>query len=241
MTAFNATKETLSSASLLLYPKADAPTCLTTDASVTAVRAVLQQHNNGTWHPISFFSKKMTLAETRYSTFDRDLLALYLAIKHFHHFLEGRLFHVLTDHRPLTFALNTRSDCHSPRQVCQLGCISQFTSTIEHIKGADNVADALSHVHTNVLLLGKPPTLDFEAMAEAQAVDSLTRSLQSSSTTTLVVEAISLANSCNPLYCDTFKGMQCPVVPLAWHTTVFDSLHGLSHPGIWATQKLVTA
>ena len=48
----------------------------------------------------------MTPAETRYSTFDRELLAVYLSIKHFRYFLEGRLFHVLTDHKPLTYALN---------------------------------------------------------------------------------------------------------------------------------------
>ena len=64
-----------------------------TDASDTAVGAVLQQYVNGTWYPISFFSWKTTPAKTRYSTFDRELLAEYLAIKHFQHFLEGRYFH----------------------------------------------------------------------------------------------------------------------------------------------------
>ena len=100
LAAFNATKEALANASLLYYPAAAAPTCLVTDASNTAVGAVLQQYVNGTWHPISFFSRKMTPAETRYSTFDRELLAVYLAIKHFRHFLEGRHFHVLTEHKP---------------------------------------------------------------------------------------------------------------------------------------------
>ena len=73
---------------------------LATDASDTAVGVVLQQHHNGTWHPISFCSKKMTPAETHYSTFDQELLVAYLAIKHFRHFLEGRQFMFLkiTDH-----------------------------------------------------------------------------------------------------------------------------------------------
>ena len=61
-----------------------------TDSSDTEVGAVLQQHIKGSWHPISFFSKKMTSTEKHYSTFDRELLA----IKHFRHFLEGREFHV---------------------------------------------------------------------------------------------------------------------------------------------------
>ena len=75
------------------------------------------------------------------------MLAVYLGIKHFRHFLEGRSFHVLTDHKPLTYVLNSRSDRYSPRQTRQLDYISQFTSTIRHVHGMDNVvADALSRI-----------------------------------------------------------------------------------------------
>ena len=145
--AFNATKQALANASLLAYPSPDAPTCLMTDASDTAVGAVLQQYINDTWHPISFFSRKMTPAETRYSIFDQELLAVYLSIKHFRHFLEGQTFHVLTDHKPFTYALNSRPDRYSPRQACQLDYITQFTSTIRHVHSMDNVvADALSRI-----------------------------------------------------------------------------------------------
>ena len=41
--AFKATKEALGNATLLYYPKPDAPTCLMTDAPNIAVGAVLQQ------------------------------------------------------------------------------------------------------------------------------------------------------------------------------------------------------
>lgn len=180
-----------------------------TDASDTAVRAVLQQYTRGSWRPISFFSRKLSPAENRYSTFDRELLAVYLAIRHFRHHLEGRQFHVLTDHKPLTYALNSRSDRHSPRQAHQLDYISQFTSIIRHVHGMDNVvADALSRIESNALLTGKPPIVDFAAMAATQSTDSHIRSLQSSSSTTLVVKAIPLANSTHPLYCDTSTGNQ---------------------------------
>ena len=207
MAAFEATQEALAKASLLNYPQPEAPTCLMTDASDTAVGAVLQQHLNGTWAPIAFFSRKMTPAETRYSTFDRELLAVYLAIRHFRHLLEGRPFHILTDHTPLTFALNSRSDRHSPRQARQLDYISQFTSTIRHVHGMDNVvADALSRIETNALLSGQPPKVDFAAIAKSQATDPQIRALQSSPHSTLVVEAVSLANSPDPLYCDTSTG-----------------------------------
>ncbi len=65
--AFNRTKEVLAVATLLAHPKPDAPTCLMTDASSSAVGAVLRQLVKNTWHPIAFFSN--------YITFDRELLA----------------------------------------------------------------------------------------------------------------------------------------------------------------------
>ena len=100
--AFTHIKEALATATLLVHPKPDALTNVMTNASNTAVGAVLQQFVDGLWQPISFFSKKLSPAETRYSTYDRELLAAYLALKHLRYFLEGRSFHVMTDHKPLT-------------------------------------------------------------------------------------------------------------------------------------------
>nr|VZI05960.1 unnamed protein product [Spirometra erinaceieuropaei] len=84
-------------------------------------------------------------SETRYSTFGRELLAIYLAVKHFRHFLERRDFTVFTDHKPLTFALRSHSDKYNPREIAHLDYISQFTTDIRHIDGTKNeVADMLS-------------------------------------------------------------------------------------------------
>ncbi len=49
-----------------------------TDASDVAVGAVLQHFINGKWCPLSFFSRALTPAETRYCTYDRELLAIYI-------------------------------------------------------------------------------------------------------------------------------------------------------------------
>lgn len=73
-------KEALATATLLVHPKPNALTSLMTDASDSTVGGVLQQYVNGQWQPISFFSKP---PETRFSTFDQELLAIYLSIKHF--------------------------------------------------------------------------------------------------------------------------------------------------------------
>ena len=95
--AFIESKQIIANATLLigLHPDHTAPLNITCDASDFAVSGVLQQYINNVWQPLSFFSKKLTLAETRYSAFDRELLAVYATIRHFRHNLEGRY-----EHRP---------------------------------------------------------------------------------------------------------------------------------------------
>jgi hypothetical protein len=117
---------------------------LATDASSSHVGAVLQPAENKAWKPLAFFSKKLSPTQQRYSTFDRELLAIFLAIKHFRFLLEGRQFHVITDHNPLTAALHRVSSPISVRQQRQLAFIAEFTGDIRYIPGSSNVvADSL--------------------------------------------------------------------------------------------------
>ena len=239
--AFTATKEALANVALLSHPKLDAPTCMMTDASDVAVGAVLQQQIGDEWRPISYFSRKLRPAETRYSTFDRELLAVYLAIKHFRHFVEGREFHVLTDHKPLVYARSSPSDRYSPRQIRHLDYIVQFTTDIRHVKGTDNpAADALSRIGANALHHEQASAIDFEKMAKAQCEDSELCKLQASSSS-LILEHIPLATSDAAILCDTSTGVNRPLVPTQFRRPVFETLHSLSHPGIRATQRLVTS
>jgi len=89
---------------MLVHPKSDAPLCIMVDASDVAIGDIFQQHVEGKWEPISFFSKRLQPAETKCSTFSRELLAVYLAIRNFRHALEGWQFCVYTDHRLLAHA-----------------------------------------------------------------------------------------------------------------------------------------
>ena len=66
-------------------------------------------------------------------------------------------------------------------------------------------------------------------MAQAQREDPQIRALQSSPTTSLVVEAIPLSDSSGTILCDTSTGSLRPLVPQSWQRVVFDSLHGLSY------------
>ena len=89
--AFSESKQILANATLLVHPDPMAQINITFDASDVAVGGVLQQYLKGMLQPLSFFSKKLNPAETRYSALDRELLAVYATIKHFRHNLEGRI------------------------------------------------------------------------------------------------------------------------------------------------------
>ena len=93
-----------------------APTALTTGASNTGVGAVLEQHLEGKWKPLAFFSHRFRPPETKYSMFDQELLAVHFAIRHFRFFLEGRSFTIFTDHKPLTLAIKKSMDPQSALQ-----------------------------------------------------------------------------------------------------------------------------
>ena len=75
--AFQDIKNTLADTSLLVHPKPNAPVKLMTDASDIAIGGVLQQYLNDTWCPLAYFSRKLTPTEQKYSTYDRELLAVY--------------------------------------------------------------------------------------------------------------------------------------------------------------------
>jgi hypothetical protein len=67
---------------------------------------------------------------TRYSTFDRELLAAFSAVRHFRFLLEGPQFRLLTDHKPLVTSLFRTTPPWSARQQRQLSFIAEFTSDI---------------------------------------------------------------------------------------------------------------
>nr|VZI44567.1 unnamed protein product [Spirometra erinaceieuropaei] len=236
LTSFEQVKALLADATLLTHFHSDAPISLMVDASNVAVGAVLQQSLPDSTVPLAFFSKKLSKAETRYSTFGRELHAAYLAVRHFRHLLEGREFTIFTDHKPLTFAIHSHSDKLSPREIRHLDYISQFTSDIRHIDGSRNeVADALSR--PSIAHLQLSPGIDLAEMAAEQRrvgppCDEDVSGLQ--------LQELPLTTGNGTILCDVSTPSHRPFVPPSLRRKVFSSLHNLSHPGSRETDKLVS-
>ena len=233
------TQQALAQATLLHHPMKNAPTALTVDASDKAVGGVLEQFAKAQWRRLAFFSRQLRKPETKNSAFDRELLAIHLAIRHFRYFLEGRRFAVFTDHKPLIFAFSKLSDPWSSRQQRQLAAISEFTTDIRHITGKKNcVADALSRasVSSTQAELGN---LDYIAMAADQQHPDI--QAYRTAISNLRLEDIPIGNSQTKLLCDVSTGTPRLMVPPSWRSTVFHAIHNLSQPSIRTTRKLVAS
>ena len=249
--AFVVTKEALINATMLHYPQPNVETAIVTDASSIAVGGALQQKIDGSWKPISFFSRKLSPRERNYSTFSRELLAMFLALKHFRYFVQGTKFHILTDHKPLVGAISKSTERDIARETRQLVYISQHTSDIRYLKGSDNiVADALSRSAeesqdekpSDGTEIPPPPALTAiftdqheEELRKEQANDPELQELLRDEHTALTLQLQ------DGIYYSLYNGVMRPFIPLSLRKTFFKKVHNLSHPGVKATVKLVTS
>ena len=98
---------------------------------------------NGKNHPVMYASRKLLAREQKYSTGEKECLAVMFTIEKFQRYLKGQEFIIETDHRPLQ-VLNG-DNATNPR-VMRWGLILQgYKYKMSYIPGKDNVlADYLS-------------------------------------------------------------------------------------------------
>lgn len=117
---------------------------LTTDASNVGIGAVLSQEDEeGQQRPIAFISRRLSGAESRYSTTEQECLAIVWAIAQLRHYLVGKEFVIHTDHKPLVW-LKNHMDASSRLHRWQTK-LQEYQYVIKYKPGKENyVADELS-------------------------------------------------------------------------------------------------
>ncbi|GFW25124.1 hypothetical protein TNCV_3156271 [Trichonephila clavipes] len=194
----------LANAALLAHPSPSAPLALHVDASDYAIGGALHQVVDSELQPLAFFSRKLTSFEKSYSVYDRELLAIYSAIRHFRYMLEARDFTVFTDHKPLTYAFRQK------------------------VTRSDNIAaDILSRVSAITF----PSQIDYDCIAETQQTDQELHTLIASGTS-LELKKVTFPNSSTEIMCDLSTGTARPYIPKQHRQDVFSAMHNLYHPGI---------
>lgn len=148
--AFERCKELLTNAPLLQFPDFDKQFILTTDASDYAIGAVLSQGTVGSDRPVAYASRTLNDPESRYSTIEKEALAIIWAIKHFRPYLYGKKFTIYTDHRPLSW-LHSFEEPSSKITRWRLR-LAEYDYEVIYKNGRQNTnADALSRVKVNAI------------------------------------------------------------------------------------------
>ncbi|CAL9692012.1 unnamed protein product [Knipowitschia caucasica] len=144
-TAFQALKSCLCSSPVLRSPDFEQRFLVQTDASAVGLGAVLAQGDPGEERPVRYLSRKLLPRETRYSTVEKEGLAIKWALESLRYYLLGREFDLETDHRALTW-MNSMKD-HNSRLTRWYLSLQPFQFQIRHRAGKTNVvADYLSRL-----------------------------------------------------------------------------------------------
>lgn len=237
-TAFEKCKTQLASTAMLSYPNEKYELILHTDASDTCVGAALNQLD-GALKPLGFYSKRLTDAQRKYSTYDRELTAIFQSIKHFQYLLEGRNFKIYTDHKPLIYAFKQKSSTASPRQTRQLDFISQFSTDIRHVIGKENiVADLLSRIEA---INSQPIIITPEEIAEAQQKDPELENILNTPSSAEDYKNMPIFGTDKTIWCHDSTNTPRPFIPSQFRPNIIQQLHGLAHPGRKNTIKFVAS
>ncbi|KAA8493487.1 Transposon Ty3-I Gag-Pol polyprotein [Porphyridium purpureum] len=129
----------LTEAPVLALPDPEKPFEVYTDRSEVAVGGWLAQEGR----PVAFTSRKLLDRETRYSSYEGELMAVIHCLREFRPYLYGAKFVLHTDHEALKH-LMTQKELNG-RQARWLDFLAEFDIIIDYVKGKSNVvADALS-------------------------------------------------------------------------------------------------
>ena len=143
--AFENIKEIISRNIQLSYYNLAAKCKLVTDASDYGLGAVLLQTVDNVDRPIAFASRSLTKLESKYTTTEKECLALVFAVQKFHHYLYGKQFDVQVDHKPLE-SLNNCNKKTNARIERWIMTLQNYRFKIIHKPGRENIADCFSRL-----------------------------------------------------------------------------------------------
>ena len=135
--AFEDLKQAFTTAPVLTHFDPANPIVIETDGSDYAIAAILSQitPSDNDLHPVAFHSRTMVPAELKYEIYDKELLAIHKAFKHWRSYLEGatHVVLVMSDHKNLEYFTTTK--VLTRRQARWSKYLSGFNYTIRYRPG----------------------------------------------------------------------------------------------------------
>ncbi|RXN19685.1 zinc finger and SCAN domain-containing 9 [Labeo rohita] len=135
--AFEALKQLLCQEPILQSPDFSKRFLVQVDASDVGLGAVLAQGELGSEQPVLFLSRKLFERERRYSTVEKEGLAIKWAVDSLRYYLLGREFTLQTDHRALKWMHSMQNNNSRILRWCL--ALQPYKFTIEHCPGESNV------------------------------------------------------------------------------------------------------
>ncbi|KAM2479405.1 hypothetical protein PS1_003146 [Malus domestica] len=136
----------LTSASIIVPPDWSLPFELMCDALDYALGAVLGQSKDKRPHVIYYASRTLNDAQLNYSTTEKELLAVVIALDKFHSYLLGTKVIIYSDHAALKYLL-TKKKKAKLRLILWMLLLQEFDLEIRDKKGIENiVADHLTRL-----------------------------------------------------------------------------------------------
>jgi hypothetical protein len=143
--AFQLVRNALCGDKVLRPYQIGACTQVTVDAGPHGLGAVLTQKQKGEWVPVTYKSRSLKDAETRYSQTEREALGIRWGVKKLRKYLLGApKFQIVTDHRPLCPMFNKNKQDLPPRIERFVMDIQGYDYEVVYQPGKNNMADYMS-------------------------------------------------------------------------------------------------
>ena len=148
VSAFYNLRQTFTSAPLLRHFDPSLKIRIETDASKFAIGGILSQlfgtGSDARWHPVAFYSRKLSAVEQRYEVHDGELMAIVFAFKQWGQYLRGAsdTVVVLSDHNNLKYFMTKKK--LTGRQARWAESLAEYDFRIEYRTGRTNPADGPS-------------------------------------------------------------------------------------------------
>ena len=137
--AFQLLKQALVQAPVLALPDFTKTFILETDASDSGFGVVLMQEG----HPIAYLSKPLSGKNQGLSTYEKECMAILMAVDKWRCYLQHNHFMIRTDHKSLLFLLEQKATTKLQQKAVLK--LMDLSFTISYKKGITNAAaDALS-------------------------------------------------------------------------------------------------
>ena len=152
--AFNDLTQALSSAQCMAYFDKEKVTYVTVDASPVGVSAILSQKtkDKNDEKVVAYASRAPTEVEKRYSQTEKEALAITWGVEHFHLYLYGNEFTLVTDHKPLEVIYGSRKSKPSARIERWVLWLQPYSFKVVYKPGSNNPGDYLSKHPTRTSL-----------------------------------------------------------------------------------------